>query len=486
MQFRIEQSTTWQQRAVQVFCATLLVLTSLIGVSAPAQAETGGYPYASYNGPGSNPAGYYWTDSSGNPISPYNYYYRNCTDFVAWKLGTANNFSASRYMGNGANWGVWAQDPNHKYTVDNTPAVGAIAWWGANTLDNNYNVGSFGHVAWVSSVSGTSVTIEEYNYGGKGTWGTRTITPSSTQQVKFIHFKDIQATPAPQGQLYPQYVGIRQGGTIHVKSGLNDAWVRITDSATDIQVAGNRFAYKDGNRRVWAKEGVSGTWYPMADNVDEYRISPTLVVIRQGGLTSAKAGLTDSWVQITGHTSDLQVADNRIAFRDSSNRLWAKEGISGTWYALADGVEEYKLTPQYVTIRQGGTVHVKSGLNDAWIRITDSATDIQVAGNRFAYRDGSSRLWVKEGVSGTWYPMADWVADYKISPTLVVIRQDNTTSAKAGLTDAWVQITGYTSDLQVAGNRIGFRDGTNRLWMKEGISGTWYPMADGVNEYRAT
>jgi len=68
----------------------------------------------------------------------------------------------------------------------------------------------------------------------------------------------------------------------------------------------------------------------------------------------------------------------------------------------------------------------------------------------------------------------------------VVVREGSATFAKAGLTDSWVQITGYTSDLQVVGTRIGFRDGTNRLWMKDGISGTWYAEADGVNEYHLT
>jgi len=65
----------------------VLIVLGAIGATAPAAvaAGTGGYPYAHYHGPGTRPAAYEWTDSHGNAISPYGYYFRNCTDFAAWK-----------------------------------------------------------------------------------------------------------------------------------------------------------------------------------------------------------------------------------------------------------------------------------------------------------------------------------------------------------------------------------------------------------------
>ena len=42
------------------------------------------------------------------------------------------------------------------YRVDTKPEVGAIAW---------STEGYYGHVAWVSNVSGDTIEIEEYNYG---------------------------------------------------------------------------------------------------------------------------------------------------------------------------------------------------------------------------------------------------------------------------------------------------------------------------------
>jgi surface antigen len=177
---------------------TALAAIGVVGTAGTAHAETGGYPYASYNGPGTNPSLSTWADASGNIYSPFGYAYRNCTDFDAWKLSTANGFSLPSGIGNGANWGVWAQQ--HGYVVNNTPAAGAVAWWGGYTLDQGFNVGAYGHVAWVASVNADgSVNIQEYNkyVNGvpDGAFHTRTIIASGSQQVQYIHFKDLLSSP---------------------------------------------------------------------------------------------------------------------------------------------------------------------------------------------------------------------------------------------------------------------------------------------------
>ncbi|MBK5221034.1 MAG: CHAP domain-containing protein, partial [Thermoleophilia bacterium] len=156
-----------------------------------ASADTGGYPYASYLGPGSHPADYEWTDSKGHPISRYGYYYRNCTDFVAWKLATTNMFGDYRGFGNGGTWGSRAK--GRRYTVNMTPKPGSAAWWGPYKS----GVSEFGHVAWVKSVSGNSVTVLEYNFSRRGSFDLRKI--SRTSVSGYIHFKDLKsAKPKPK------------------------------------------------------------------------------------------------------------------------------------------------------------------------------------------------------------------------------------------------------------------------------------------------
>lgn len=176
-------------KVLQCLRTILLVFCSLgvivVGSAAPAQAETGGYPYASYNGPGSNPKDHTWYDASGRWYSDrYKHGYRNCTDFVAWKLDTANGWYVGVSMGHARDWKAWAEA--RSYIVDMNPKMGSVAWWS----------GGYGHVAWVESVDGETVTIQEYNTpAGSGNYNRRKIARSSVNG--YIHFKDIEVAPGP-------------------------------------------------------------------------------------------------------------------------------------------------------------------------------------------------------------------------------------------------------------------------------------------------
>ena len=123
-------------------------------------------------------------------VDPWNFYNRECTSFAAWCLndrngvGFTNQYLGAARWGHAKTWGTVAQGLG--VAVNNNPAVGSIAWW---------NTGTYGHVAWVSAVNGSSVTIEEYNYASAGNWGTRTI--SSSSPTGYIHIKDIPIVPQP-------------------------------------------------------------------------------------------------------------------------------------------------------------------------------------------------------------------------------------------------------------------------------------------------
>ena len=95
----------------------------------------------------------------GGGLSPLRYYYRECVDFVAWRLNRdAGSYSAPfKYdWGNLASGSAYAWKSawlSHGWTVSDTPVPGAVAWFpGAN------------HVAYVSGIlTDGSVAIEEYN-----------------------------------------------------------------------------------------------------------------------------------------------------------------------------------------------------------------------------------------------------------------------------------------------------------------------------------
>lgn len=119
-------------------------------------------------------------------VDPWRFYNRECTSFVAWRMNNANGVGFSNFMvgpngksgrfGNADNWAANARAIG--YRVDNTPAVGSIAWWSSN------------HVAWVAKVNGDgTIVIEEYNYGYNGRYNSRTI--PANQPSGFIHVKDL-------------------------------------------------------------------------------------------------------------------------------------------------------------------------------------------------------------------------------------------------------------------------------------------------------
>lgn len=117
-------------------------------------------------------------------VDPWNFYNRECTSFVAWRLNNANRVAfTNQYKGvarwgNAKEWGAVAQRVG--IPVNNTPARGAVAWSSA---------GTYGHVAWVAAVHGDgTITIEEYNYNWDGKYHTRRVNASS---FKYIHIKDI-------------------------------------------------------------------------------------------------------------------------------------------------------------------------------------------------------------------------------------------------------------------------------------------------------
>lgn len=106
---------------------------------------------------------------------------RECTSFVAWALYSRNGFRMP-FHDNANNWGPDAI--RRGYTVNTSPAVGAVAW---------SNAGTFGHVAYVVAVAGPNVTVEEYNHLGNGTYDKRTVAASAF--TGYIHFKDTPAEP---------------------------------------------------------------------------------------------------------------------------------------------------------------------------------------------------------------------------------------------------------------------------------------------------
>ncbi|KXT74737.1 Choline binding protein D [Streptococcus sp. DD10] len=135
----------------------------------------------------------YWRNP--NATDSWGYNQANCTSFVAHRLHNINHFEVPRGLGNGGQWGASAR--NLGYRVDNIPTRGSVAY----STD-----GGYGHVAWVASVEGSRLLIEEYNwYTPRGMdYSYHTRYQNANEFTGFIHFKDIaggashtSTTPTP-------------------------------------------------------------------------------------------------------------------------------------------------------------------------------------------------------------------------------------------------------------------------------------------------
>jgi surface antigen len=121
------------------------------------------------------------SNNQGGGLSPLNYFYRECVDFVAWRLNRDVGSTTEPYTfdwhyltPSGGNAYQWKYNWDaHGWESGTEPRVGSVAWFGY-------------HVSYVSAVNpdGT-VTLEEYNYASDHLYGTRTI--PATDVISYLY-----------------------------------------------------------------------------------------------------------------------------------------------------------------------------------------------------------------------------------------------------------------------------------------------------------
>jgi surface antigen len=221
---------------------------------------------------------------------------RECTSFVAFALYTRNGFTMP-FHGNAINWGPDAEARG--YTVNSTPAAGSVAWSTKPPL---------GHVAYVESVEGSNVTIEEYNHYGNGTYDARTV-PASTF-TGYIHFKDV-SSPAP-----PNQGGGNAGGGTTIQGGPGSGVQNPgggTQQGSNPVIQGGGNAGGGGASPTYAETvgGVTHTWTDQND----------------AGGSEGPSIPAYATIQVSCRTQGLAVADGntwwyKIASGPWSNNYW--------------------------------------------------------------------------------------------------------------------------------------------------------------------
>lgn len=126
--------------------------------------------------------GYCYNYDWGVGGSPWNwqtggYGYRNCTDWVAFRVRTAGGYVPSG-MGNANSWDD--RGPSYGYVVSSTPRQGAAAV---------SNSGFYGHVMYVEAVNADgSIIISDYNRAGSGKYDTNQLSAATAANLRYVYF----------------------------------------------------------------------------------------------------------------------------------------------------------------------------------------------------------------------------------------------------------------------------------------------------------
>ena len=136
-----------------------------------APLSSGGYSVVTQRAEGDDYPWWYETiDDEGGGLSPLRYYYRECVDFVAWRLNRDVGVTSAPWRWDWSSLGAgsaysWADAWQRKgWATSNVPVVGAVAWF------------PYTHVAYVQAVNADgTVVLEEYNWNSTHAYNRRTI-----------------------------------------------------------------------------------------------------------------------------------------------------------------------------------------------------------------------------------------------------------------------------------------------------------------------
>ncbi len=326
-----------------------------------------------------------WRDITMDSVfDDWGMYNRECVSFAAWRLHSRNGFEMP-FHDFAVNWKARAQALG--YSVNSTPSIGAVAWF------------SSGHVAWVEAVSGSNVTIEEYNYDYYGHYNERTLPVSNVSN--FIHFKDISSAPATV-KITGQFDGsntLLPGQILLAGHYIMSNNVRYV---LTMQSDGNLVLYGDGPVALWSSRtsGLGGTGVVMQSD---------------GNLVMYNSVGKAIWNSQTGGQGisqvNVQSDGNTVIYNSNSAAIWnTKTGghIENTYYGknkletyerLKKGQYLRSADKKYVAVLQndGNFVVYGPGYNVLWSSKTSSTMEesliMQDDGNLVLYDQSGDPLW---------------------------------------------------------------------------------------------
>ena len=132
----------------------------------------------------------------------WNFSGSSCASFVAWRLNKESGIAFNSNYG-GKDWSElksWGNNAKELgLVVDNNPTVGSIAWWDVDNSNLLLKFRDKGFVAWVESVNGSNVSVEEYDYKFMLAYDDRVI--GANEPTGYIHFQKLDGSTSENSQV---------------------------------------------------------------------------------------------------------------------------------------------------------------------------------------------------------------------------------------------------------------------------------------------
>jgi surface antigen len=385
--------TTLKVKSWPVRLAILSLFFPLFFIWEPASADTGGYPDADATDCSATFGLYSWC-KNGTDNSSRGYGYRNCTDYVAWKLDEQLGIEIPHDWHSAENWETAAVADG--YSLDTSPRVGDIAQW------DTEKGGGYGHVAYVFAVNNGIASLDEYNVAGTGLFTSNRTTASGSAGAPdhYIHIADVESGGS--------------GGTNSTADGMQ--YIESSSGGVDV----SSFNSSGSN---WNLQKRVGPWAP-----------PVAAVAGD----FAGSGSNNSLAYVTANTDGTVT----MATLKSSSTGWSKIYQTGHWgrpIALIsgdfsnDGKDD---TVAYFESTGNGTAQVSvfkskgaSGWTLLWRATGWGAPQAVVSGdfdndgkdNDLAYvegnADGTSRVSTIHSTGSSWskiHQTGEWSPVYKV------------------------------------------------------------------------
>lgn len=302
-----------------------------------------------------------------NSVDSWGYYTGNCTSFVANRLHNVNHFEVPRAMGNGAQWGAVARSLG--YRVDNTPAIGSVAY---------YDDGGYGHVAWVADITGSNIVVEEYNWyvNGRMDYTYHPQTQSISKPTGFIHFKDLSDTPSTPISTTPS-AGTSTGGSLP-----SSGTYRFTSRKgikSEPKISSADIAYYDNGSSVNYDKTVIADNYEWISYVsysgarryiaiNQVATQPTTPVTTPSTRGQATSSLPSSGIyrftSRKGIKSEPKISSADIAYYDNGSSVNYDKTLVADNYEWISYVS-YSGARRYIAINQVATQPTTSGTSTA-------------------------------------------------------------------------------------------------------------------------